>query len=171
MTEASTLRTDPARPEATPAVPSVAALMLEMSKTLMPRPPQATAEQSITDAKRRFRVMKALVEEMTDLFQHAYVTSAADIEHFCLKLLEAARDNANNAFDSGHDLMAAESPAQAFDHSMTHIRKQLDLTSRQSMELSDLFCRSAIENVGPIGMDIFKSFEEIAKLEAELIRH
>jgi phasin len=122
----------------------------EMSKLEIPAAFRELAERSITQAKETYEKMKAAAEEATDVLEDTYTTAAKGASDYGLKVIEAARTNANSAFDFASRLMTVKSFSEAVEVSTAHGRKQYEAVTAQSKELASLAQKTAAATAEPM---------------------
>src|SRR5262249_61631062 len=142
MTEATTT---PKGKSKAAAIPGFDAPKFEMPKFEMPKfdlpkfeMPAAfrdIAEKSVSQAKENYEKMKAAAEEATDLLEDTYATATKGCADYGVKVIEAARENTNAAFDFASQLMTVKSLSEAVELSTSHVRKQFEALTAQSKEL------------------------------------
>jgi phasin len=135
---------------------------LELPKFEVPAVFREFAEKGVTQARDNWERMKVATEEATDLMEGSYATASKGIADYSLKLIEAARANANAAFDLASQLMAAKSMSEAVELSTVHARKQFEALSAQTKELAALVQKVATETSEPIKESVAGAFKKVA---------
>lgn len=143
-------------------IPSFDLPKFEMPKMEVPAAFREFAEKSVSQAKDSWEKMKAATEEATDLIEGSYATATKGATDYGLKVIEAARANANAAFDYAGQMMSVKSLAEAVELSSAHLRKQFDTMSAQSKELSSLAQKVATETCEPIKESVTSAFKKVA---------
>lgn len=134
----------------------------EMPKFDVPATFREFAEKGAAQAKENYDKIKAAAEESTAVLEDTYTTAAKGLTAYNLKFIEAARANANAAFDFISALVAAKSPSEAVELSSTHARKQFDACSEQAKELSKLAQKVAVDTAEPIKTSVSNAFGKVA---------
>jgi phasin len=134
----------------------------EMPKAEIPGAFRDFAEKSVVQAKDNYNKMKAAAEEATDAMEASYAKAAKGFSDFNLKMIEAARANANAHFDFMAELFGAKSMAKVVELSTSHARKQLDAISDQSRELTAFAQQLAVETSEPIKGTVSKALRKAA---------
>jgi phasin len=116
----------------------------------------------VSQAKDSWEKMKAATEEATDLIEGSYATATKGATDYGLKMIEAARANANAAFDYAGQMMSVKSLAEAVELSSAHLRKQFDTMSVQTKELSSLAQKVATDTCEPIKESVTSAFKKVA---------
>ena len=114
----------------------------EVPKLEVPAAFRELAEKSVSQAKETYEKMKSAAEEATDLLEDTYATATKGVSDYGLKVIEAARDNANAAFDFATELMTVKSFSEVIELSTAHSRKQFEAVAAQTKELGALAQRS-----------------------------
>jgi phasin len=176
MAEAKSVKSvKPVKPE--PPVPAFEAPAFEMPKMEMPKfefpkfdgaaieVPAAfrdMAEKSLEQARVGYEKFRTVTEEATDVVEETFTTASRGAADFGLKALEAARTNANAAFDFARDLMGAKSLSEVVELASTHTRKQIDAYIAQVKDLS-----SFAQKVGSdVATPAKTSFDKLVKTAA-----
>src|SRR5437899_320465 len=131
MTEA--IETNPSKSRSKTAAPPAAFEMpkfelpnFELPKMEIPAAFRELAEKSVSHAKETYEKMKSAAEEATDVLEDTYATASKGASDYGLKVIEAARDNTNAAFDFASRLITVKSLSEAVELSTAHTRKPLE---------------------------------------------
>jgi phasin len=159
-----------AKPRPKPASPIVPLFELpkfelpkfEMPKLEVPAAFREIAEKSVAQTKEAYEKMKAATEEATDLIEETYTTAAKGTADYNLKVIEAARTNANAAFDYAKELLAAKSLSDIVEVSTDHARKQFETLTEQTKELTALAQKVATDTAEPLKAGVGKAFKKVA---------
>ena len=143
-------------------IPRFALPKFEVPKMEVPAAFREMAEKSVTQAKDNWEKIKAVTEEATDLIEDSYATASRGAADYNLKLIEAARVNTNATFDYAGQLLAVKSLSEAVELSTAHLRKQFDILSAQTKELTALAQRVATDTVEPIKESVSTAFKKVA---------
>jgi phasin len=135
---------------------------LEMPKIDMPAAFREFAQRSAAQAKETYDRMKAAAEETTAVLEDTYTTAAKGVAAYNLKLIECARANSNAAFDFAGQFIGAKSLAEAVELSNAHARKQFEVTSEQTRELTALAQKVATDSAEPIKNGVSWAFSRVA---------
>ena len=114
MTEATEISTSPSRPKSKP-VPAL--LQRQNSSCRVSRFQRwkfrwrfrELAEKSVSQAKETYEKLKSAAEEATDVLEETYATATKGASDYSLKMIEAARENTNAAFDFAAEIMTVKS--------------------------------------------------------------
>jgi phasin len=134
----------------------------EMPTAEVPAAFRDLAEKSVSQAKDNYAKMKAATEEATDAMEVSYTKAAKGFSDYSLKMIEAARVNANANFDFFAELFGAKSVAKVVELSTAHARKQFEAISDQSRELTALAQQLAVETSEPIKGSVSKALHKAA---------
>jgi phasin len=96
------------------------------------------ADQGVAQARDTYEKAKAATEKATDQLKEAYTTAARGTTNYNLKVIEIARTNANAAVDNAFELLGAKSLTEFVELSAKHARKQFELMTAQTKELTEL---------------------------------
>ncbi len=134
----------------------------EMPKMEVPAAFREFAEKSVSQAKDNWEKMKAATEEATDMIETSYSTASKGASDYGLALIDAARSNANSAFDFYGQIMTAKSLSEVIELSTSHSRKQFETLTAQSKDLAALAQKVATETVEPIKSGMTTAFKKVA---------
>jgi phasin len=134
----------------------------EMPKMEVPAAFREFAEKGVNQAKDNWEKMKAATEEATDLIEDSYATASKGCADYGLKVIEAARSNANAHFDFTSELLTVKSLSEAVELSTAHLRKQFESLSEQTKELSALAQKIATETAEPLKESMAGAFKKVA---------
>jgi phasin len=131
----------------------------EMPKMEIPAAFREMAEKSVSQAKETYEKMKTAAEEATDVLEGTYATATKGVSDYGLKVIEAARENTNAAFDFATRLMTVKSISEVVELSTAHSRKQFETVTAQTKELAAIAQKVAIETTEPIKESLGKVFK------------
>jgi phasin len=159
-----------AAPKAKPAKPVTAPFEMpkfempkfDMPKVEMPAAFREMAERGVAQAKDTYEKMKAAAEEATDVLETTYSTASKGASDYGMKVIEVARTNTNAAFDFAGEIMAAKTLSEVVELMSAHARKQFEMLSEQSKELTALAQKVATETSEPIKSGMNKAFSKVA---------
>jgi phasin len=131
----------------------------EMPKMEIPAAFREIAEKSVSQAKETYEKMKSAAEEVTDMLEDTYATATKGVSDYGLKLIEAARENTNSAFDFATQLMAVKSLSEVVELSTAHTRKQYEAITAQTKELAAIAQKVAVDTAEPVKESFGKVFK------------
>jgi len=132
---------------------------LELPKVEVPTAFREFAEKGVTQAKEAYEKMRSAAEEATDVLEDTYSTASKGASEFGLKLIEAARENTNAAFDYATQLMTVKSLSEAVELSTAHTRKQYETFAAQGKELGAIAQKVATDAAEPVKERLGKIFK------------
>jgi len=159
MTEATTMKKKPGTVFDTPALEFPT---FEMPKMEIPTAFREFAEKSVSQAKDNWEKMKAVTEEATDMIETSYSTATKGASDYGLALIEATRANTNANFDFYSHIVAAKSLSEMIELSTSHARKQFEVMTAQSKDLTALAQKIATESVEPIKSGMSTAFNKVS---------
>jgi phasin len=118
------------------------------------------AEKSVSQAKDTYDRMKSVAEEATDVLEGTYATTTKGVSEYGQKVIEAARENTNAAFDFATKLIHVKSFSEVVELSTAHTRKQYESVAAQTKELAAIAQKTAVDAVEPVK----ESFGKVLKL-------
>ena len=113
-------------------------------------PMRDVAEKTVEHAKENYSRLKSATEEATDAMEDSYATLSKSYKEIGRKSVEITRSNVNAHFDFLTDLLAAKSVSEAVELQTSYARKQFDVMSAQTKELSALAQKAATEGSKPL---------------------
>lgn len=116
------------------------------------------AEKGAAQVKASYDKMSAATAEMSGVLKNAGATAAQGFKDSNAKVLEFARANSNASFDYANQLLGVKSPAEFIQLSTDQARKQFDVLSAQSKELTALSQKVMLETAEPLKAGAAKAF-------------
>ena len=159
LTSATNSRAKIKSAPATAATPNFDMPNFEMPKVEIPAAFREIAEKSVAQAKENYEKMKSAAEQATDVLEDTYATATKGFSDYGLKVIEAARANANSAFDFAGQLMTAKSLSEVVELSTAHTRKQYEAVTAQSKELAAIAQKAAVAAAEPVKESFGKVFK------------
>lgn len=133
---------------------------IDLSTLEVPAAVRELAEKSVQSAREAYEKIKVSAEETTDLLEDTYSTASKGVAEYNAAALESLRTNVNAAFDFVGALFAAKSVSEAVEISTGHVRKQFDVLSAQTKELSTLAQKVATDTAEPIKASVEKTIKK-----------
>lgn len=121
-----------------------------MPKMEVPHAVREMAEQGTAQAKQAYDKMNTAATEASQVIQNACATSAQGAAVCNAKVIEFARANTNAAFDYVSELLAVKSPSDFVKLASEHARKQFEVLSAQTKELTALSQKVMTEAAEPL---------------------
>jgi phasin len=134
----------------------------DMPKFEVPAAFREIAEKSVAQAKDAYEKVKVATEEATDLIEDTYTTAVKGTVDYNLKVIEAARANANAAFDFASELIGVKSLSEVVELTTAHTRKQFEAVTEQTKQLTAAAQKLATETAEPIKSGVTKAFKKVA---------
>jgi phasin len=155
MSEATEISTSPSRPKYKPVPASAPAPKFELPSFEVPKIEipvvlRELAEKSVSQAKETYEKLKSAADEATDVLEETYATATKGASDLSLKLIEAARENTNAAFDFAAEIMTVKSLSDVVELSTRHTRKQYEAVAAQTKELTAIAQKVAVETSEPL---------------------
>jgi len=156
MSEAVETPVSTSRPKSKSSAAKSSAPRFEMP---IPTAFREMAEKGVLQAKQTYEKMKSAAEEATDMLEGTYTTATKGVSDYGLKLIEAARENTNSAFDFATRLMAVKSLSEAVELSVAHTRRQYETVTAQTKELAAMAQKVAADTAEPVRESLGKVFK------------
>ena len=134
----------------------------DMPKMEVPAAFREAAEKSVAHAKDTYEKVKAATEEATDLLEDTYTTAMKGSVDYNLKLIDAARANANATFDFVSELIGVKSLSEVVELSTAHARKQFEAFTQQAKDLTAAAQKLATDTSEPLKTGVSKAFKKVA---------
>jgi phasin len=155
MSETTEISTSPSRPKYKPVPASAPAPKFELPSFEVPKIEipvvlRELAEKSVSQAKETYEKLKSAADEATDVLEETYATATKGASDLSLKLIEAARENTNAAFDFAAEIMTVKSLSDVVELSTRHTRKQYEAVAAQAKELTAIAQKVAVETSEPL---------------------
>ncbi|MFL6798910.1 MAG: phasin [Xanthobacteraceae bacterium] len=132
----------------------------EMPKLEIPAAFRELAEKSVSQAKETYEKVKSAAEQATDVLEGTYATASKGASDYGLKVIEAARENANATFDFATSLMTVKSLAEVVKLSTAHTRKRFEALTAQSKVLMAIAQKTAADTAEPLKESFGKSVKQ-----------
>ena len=116
------------------------------------------ADKGTAQAKASFDKMSAATAEASSVIQNAGATAAQGLKDSNAKVIEFARTNSNAAFDFANKLLGVKSPSEFIEMSTEQARKQFEVLSAQTKELTALSQKVMRETSEPLKAGAAKAF-------------
>ena len=134
----------------------------DLPKMEVPAAFREIAEKSVSQAKENYEKLKAAAEEATDVLEETYSNATKGSTEYGLKLIDAARVNANAAFDFFSQVIAVKSLSEALELSTAHARKQFETVTEQGKELTAIAQKVTTDAAEPLKAGVTKAFSKVA---------
>ncbi|HEY4982501.1 MAG TPA: phasin family protein [Pseudolabrys sp.] len=116
------------------------------------------ADKGTAQAKASYAKMSAATAEASSVMQNAGATAAQGIKDGSAKVIEFARTNSNAAFDYASELLGVKSPSEFIKISTEQARRQFEVLSEQTKELTTLSQKVMLETAEPLKASAAKAF-------------
>jgi phasin len=117
-------------------------------------------DNSAAVAKETLEKGKTAAEHSAGAVEQSYSVTAENIPAFSVKMIDVARANAEAGFDFARQLAAAKTPADIMELWTTHTRKQFEMLSDQTKELTALGQKMAGEGAELIARSVNQAFKK-----------
>jgi len=128
------------------------------AKLETPQAIREMADKSTAQAKQAYAKMSAATAEASSVLKNAGATAAQGIKDSNAKVIEFARTNSNAAFDFANELLGVKSPSEFIQVSTEQARKQFEVLSAQTKELTALSQKVMLETAEPLKASAAKAF-------------
>jgi phasin len=116
------------------------------------------ADKGTAQAKQAYEKMSAATAEASNVIQNACSIGAQGATDCNAKVIEFASANSKAAFDYANKLRGVKSPSEFLEVSTEHARKQFEVLSEQTKELTALSQKVMRETAEPLKAGVAKAF-------------
>src|SRR5262245_48750227 len=117
-------------------------------------------EAGSAQTKQAFEKMNAATADAAALMKDSYSTAVRRAQDYNAKFIEFAQKNTEATFEFVQQLSGVKSPAEFFELSTSHSRKQLETLSEQAKELATLAQKAALATVERVESDVSKIYSQ-----------
>ena len=128
------------------------------AKMEAPQAIREMAEKGTAQAKASYEKLSAATAAASGVMQDAGATATQGFKGANAKVLEFARTNSNAAFDYANALLGVKSPSEFVQLSSEQARKQFEVLSAQTKELTALSQKVMLETTEPLKAGAAKMF-------------
>jgi phasin len=97
---------------------------------------------------------------MARSFEQSGTAAVEKMREYNLKIIDMARANAEAAFELARQLATAKTPSEFMELWASHARKQFEIFSEQTKDLTSLGQKMAGESVEPIARSVNQAFKK-----------
>ena len=108
--------------------------------------PTRLADKSTKVARETIERGIRSAEEATKGVKLTLLSSFAGMREFNTKLIDIAHENANEVFDFAHEIASVQSPTDLIAIWSAHAKRQFEIMTKQSQELTELGQKLASRN-------------------------
>ena len=123
---------------------------------------QAFRAMAGNGAKETLEKMSAAAAETTSLMQDSCSTAVKGAQDYSAKVVEFARANTEAALEFVQKLSSVKSPSEFFELSTNHSRKQFEILTEQTRELTALAQEVALAATEPLKAGAMKAFSKLS---------
>jgi phasin len=116
------------------------------------------ADKSAAIASEAMEKGKATAERSARAFEQSYSTAVENMRDYNLKMIDMAHANVEAGFEVARQLATAKTPSDMIETWTSHARKQFEMLSEQTKELTALGQKLAGESAGPIARSVTQAF-------------
>ncbi len=116
------------------------------------------AEKTTRAARENLSAGARVTEDATRKAEQSYSSAVAGMRELNVKLIEMAHDNTEAVFELAHEIVSAEAPAELAEIWAAHARRQFELMTNQSKELTELGQKLAGRATEPLSQSINQTF-------------
>lgn len=117
-------------------------------------------DQSRKTANETLPKAKTAAEQSTRAVEQSYSVTADNIRDFNVKIIDLASANAEAVFEFARQLATAKTPPDIMDLWTSHAKKQFEMLSEQTKELTALGQKIAGDSAAPIVHTVNQAFKK-----------
>ena len=118
------------------------------------------ADKRAATANKTLEKGKATVEQSARAIEQSFSVTLENIRAFNAKMIEMARTNVEAVLDISHQMATAKAPSDVVELWTTHARKQFEMLTEQSKELTALAHKMAGESAETITRSVNQVFQK-----------
>jgi len=118
------------------------------------------ADKSATIASETLEKGKAAAEQSARAVQQSYSATVENVRDFNVKMIDMAQANAEAVFDLARQLATSKEPSAIVELWTAHAKKQFEMLSEQTKELSALGQKIASESAEPLTRGVNQAFKK-----------
>ena len=118
------------------------------------------ADKTATIANETLEKSKAAVEQTARSVQQGYTATVENMRDYNRKMIDMAHANAEAGFELARQLAAAKAPSDIATLWTSHARKQFEMFSEQTKELTALGQKIAGQSAAPFARSFNQTFEK-----------
>jgi hypothetical protein len=116
------------------------------------------ADRTTKTARENIQRAASATEDATRRAEQTYSSAFAGVRELNIKLIEMAQANTEAVFELAHESASAETPSDLATIWAEHVRRQFELMTKQSKELTDLGQKFAGRVTEPIARTVNETF-------------
>ena len=120
------------------------------------------ADKSAAIANEAVEKGKAAVERTARGFEQSFSTAVENTREYNQKIIDMAQANIEAVFEIARQLSAAKTPSDVMELWATHTRKQFEMLSEQTKELTALGQKMVGDSAEPIARSVNQVFGKAA---------
>lgn len=97
-------------------------------------------------------------QDVTRGAQQCYSSAVAGVRELNIKLIEMAHANAEAVFELAHEIASAEAPSDLAAIWSAHAKRQFELMTKQTQELTELGQKFASSSTQPLARSVNEAF-------------
>lgn len=104
--------------------------------------------------------IKATAEKAAQAVEQSYSATTDNMRDYSIKMINMAQANTEAVFEFARQLASAKAPSDFAEVWTTHARKQYEMLSQQTKELTTLGQKMAGESGEPIARNVKQAFDK-----------
>jgi phasin len=118
------------------------------------------ADKSAAFANETVEKGKATAERSARAIEQSYSTAVENMRDYNLKMIDMAQANIEAAFEAARQLTSAKTPSDMIESWTSHTRKQFEMLSEHTKELTALGQKMVGESAEPIARSVNQAFSK-----------
>ncbi|ABE38686.1 phasin [Rhodopseudomonas pseudopalustris] len=128
----------------------------------LPEQVRAFAEKGVSQARDSYSKLRDVAETNNGTIEAMFSTASKGATDYSAKMFEIVKTNTGASFDFAHSLFGAKTLPEVLEMWTSHAKKQVEVMTTQTKELTELSQKVAAEAVEPIKASASKLFTSAA---------
>ncbi|WP_322513908.1 phasin [Rhodopseudomonas palustris] len=124
----------------------------------LPEQMRAFAEKGVTQARESYSKLRDAAETNNGAIEAVFSSASKGATDYSTKVFDFVKANTSANFDFAHSLFGAKTLPEMMEMWTSHARKQVEVLTTQTKELTELGQKVAAETVEPIKASASKMF-------------
>ncbi|MBI5131765.1 MAG: phasin [Rhodopseudomonas palustris] len=128
----------------------------------LPEQVRAFAEKGVSQARESYSKLRDVAESNNGTIEAVFSSASKGATDYSTKVFDFVKTNTSASFDFAHSLFGAKTLPEVLEMWTSHAKKQVEVLTSQTKELTELSQKVAAETVEPIKANASKIFTPAA---------
>ncbi|MFC0239672.1 phasin [Rhodopseudomonas telluris] len=124
----------------------------------LPEQVRAFAEKGVSQARESYSKLRDVAESNNGTIEAVFSSASKGATDYSAKVFDFVKANTSAGFDFAHSLIGAKTLPEVLEMWTSHAKKQVEVLTSQTKELTELSQKVAAETVEPIKANASKIF-------------